>query len=332
MKSLILLASIFFLTGCASVPKQQIYNMPITTSETKAMPTRPLITSPSFSTPTKESSITPTNSPTPLANFPSPTPDAKIDKALLDSISSAWNTHDASIVRPLYTEKARYFTTEEMHKLYNGEAVDVLVSDVGFLDHVQKYEGYKIHMLGEPIGIYGKLIAFAYRWENENKSGYNAVALLRYENDRILLHIDVVSQNLTSEGESNAGYWSNNEIDNLFKAWNDAELSAASKLYSDQAIILSDEDLAQTPWRDYSVPPQLNRLLAQFAGWNPVLLGEPFRIDDMVIFAWHWERKNLDYPIGYGLRLLQYEDSSIVTDVRFAIRPWEEQGNNFLNP
>lgn len=114
------------------------------------------------------------------------------------------------------------------------------------------------------------------------------------------------------------------------KAWNDADVTAAENLYSESPVILSDEDLFQAPWRDFIHPPKLNQLLSQFVGWDPTVISEPQRVEDLVIFSWRWKIR--DYPIGYGIRLLHYNDSRIVTDIRFAIRPWESNGRSFMNP
>jgi len=332
MKSIIMLASIFFLTSCTSVPNQETRKIPVPTTSSTIMPTQPLLPDPSISSPTTNLIITATIPPASSASILIPTSDPHNDIANLDAFASVWSTHDASIIRTLYTDDARYFTEDEMRKLSNEETIDVFVSDVGFLDQVQKYNGYKIHILREPIGIYDKLVTFAYRWENDERAGYNAVALLRYENGKILLHIDIVSTVLTAGAVDDSDYLSTINLDNLMKAWNDANMPAANKIYSTDAIVLSDEDLAQSPWRDYRHPPQIKNLFTQFAGWNPVLLSEPLRIDNMVIFAWRWNRTNFDYPAGYGVRFIHYEGSLITTDVRFAIRPWEKQGKEFNNP
>jgi hypothetical protein len=156
--------------------------------------------------------------------------------------------------------------------------------------------------------------------------------MLRFEDGRILLHVDLLSSEKTTGEENGVVNTPSSDFSKLMKAWNDADIEAASNLYTAQAVMLSDEDLAQAPWRDFSRLPQLKELLNQFSGWNPNLINQPIRIENMVIFAWRWNKSNLNYPAGYGLRLLRYDGAYIATDIRFAIRPWEVKGNTFLNP
>ena len=311
MKSLILITILFIVAGCAPAPIEQMSIAPIPSKSPSAIPTTP---------------------PTPIPTVSTSQPDHQVDLTVMNEFASAWNSHDPVTIRALYTEDARYFTEEQMQKLSNEESIDVLVSDAGFVDHVRRYEGYKIRILGEPIEIYTKLVAFAYRWENENKEGYNGVALLRYEGGRIFLHVDVVSPQQTPAEGNEPGAIPSTKLKDLMKAWNDGDLTAAGKLYGENPLVLSDEDLAQAPWRDHIQPPQLKDVLNQFAGWNPVLISDPLIIGDMVIFSWRWNLDYMDYPFGHGVRLLHYKDSLIATDIRFAIRPWENNGNPFMNP
>lgn len=311
MAKRILFTSLVFilLVACTSTPTGR------TNSESATIPSSPM---------------TPTNSSIPSPAVPSATPDSHVESLDLSAFASSWSTHDVTTIRSLYLDSARYFTEAEARKLYQEEPIHVLVSEDAFLDSVHKYDGYKMRILGKPFGVYGKLVAFAYRWERDDKIGYNGAALLRVEDGRIFLHIDFVSPQQIPGSADDTSHISTMSLDNLMKVWNDADLTAASQLYGDQAVILSDEDLAQALWRDFSQPAQIKDLFAQFAGWDPVVINEPIRIEDLVIFAWRW--KMISYPAGYGIRLIHYDDSRIVSDIRFAIRPWEGNGKPFMNP
>jgi hypothetical protein len=242
---------------------------------------------------------------------------------------AAWNSGDIGAIRSFYTADARYYPEAEMQNLYHGQPIDVLVSNPSFVNQVARYEGMTLRILDQPMMIYDTLAAFLYRWEN-NTEGYDGAALLRYENGKIFLHSFIESSQLTPNPLDGSSYVREVNLDDLMHAWNDSDLVAARDIYSEEAVILSDEDLAQAAWRDFSVPPKIDQLLTQFAGWNPTILGTPKRIGDLVIFAWHWQA--FDYPKGYGIRMLHIQDSKVGTDIRYAIRPWEANGKPFMVP
>jgi ketosteroid isomerase-like protein len=269
-----------------------------------------------------------TNAPS-TATIPSTESGSQVDIVDLSAFVSAWNTHDPSVIRALYTEDARYFTGDDLRKFQQEEKTNALVTNETFAEYIHRFDQFKMRILGEPIGIFGKLVAFAYRQENEG-TGFNGVMLLRYEEGKILLNVDVISSKQTLTQPDDSSQMTEIDLGNLMQAWNNADVTAAQNLYSDTAIILSDEDLIQAPWRDFVHPPQLKNLLTQFADWDPITISKAMRLEDMTVFAWRW--KSRSYPAGYGVRLLQYNDSKIVTDIRFAIRPWEGNGNHFLNP
>lgn len=279
---------------------------------------------------TAVTSIPPTNTPVPTPSIDlTPTVESHLDHVDISAFMSAWNTHDVAVIRGLYGDSARYFTEGEANNLYNEGAIDPLVAHDAFAGQVRKYDGYRMQILQTPFGIFGKLVAYLYRWENDTV-GYNGAALLRFEDGKIILHVDVVSSQQTPNPGNDPDQTSGINLDSLMKAWNDADVTAAENLYSESPVILSDEDLFQAPWRDFIHPPKLNQLLSQFVGWNPTVISEPQRVEDLVIFSWRWKIR--DYPIGYGIRLLHYNDSRIVTDIRLAVRPWESNGQSFMNP
>jgi ketosteroid isomerase-like protein len=256
-------------------------------------------------------------------------PGAELQTADLSDFVSSWNSHDVAKIRSLYTEDARYFPEQEMVNLKLERPIDVLVSGKTFEERVRLLDGLTLRILGDPLQVYEKLVAFAYRWENDAE-GHNGAALLRYEGDKILLHADLISSQASPNQPDASTYFADAQLNDLMQAWSRSDLQAAGQLYSEDAAILSDEDMLQVSWRDFPRPPGIEDLFAHFSGWEPRLWGKPLRIEDFVIFAWHWNVT--EYPAGHGLRLLHYDGSKIVTDIRIAIRPWEAQGNTFNNP
>jgi hypothetical protein len=257
------------------------------------------------------------------------TPETKVEPPELAAFVDAWNRKDVSEIRSLYTEDARYFSESEVQNLEFGKPIDVNVKDQEFAKNVEAYNNYQLRILGKPIVIFDKLIAFPYRWEKEGQ-GINGVALLRYENDKILIHTFLTSEKLTSNKSNDTQYFEDINLDDLMRTWNTADIKTAQKLYNEGASILSDEDLMQAPWRDFTDPPRLEQVISQFKGWDPVVDGTPKRIDDLIIYTWHWNIAN--DPIGHGVRIMRYKDATINTDIRYAIRPWETEGKPFMVP
>ena len=67
----------------------------------------------------------------------------------------------------------------------------MFVADAAFSESVREHQGLKFRIMGEPIRIFDKLVGLMYRLEDDNE-GYNGVALLRYEGEKIWLHTYVV--------------------------------------------------------------------------------------------------------------------------------------------
>ena len=330
MKKLFLLIFLSTLVACSGISKQEeVKPEQMETTYPDKMP-ESFLSTPTVvllaSTSTAEPSTT---SPTPEYATPTPIPDTHLGPVDLSSFVATWNSHDVQKIRTLYTDDARYYSEAEMQKLYQEEPVDVLVADPSFTERVDSSIGMTMRILGEPMMIYDKLVAFLYRRENTTE-GYDGAALLRLENNKIFLHSFIESDQLTTNPKDPSDYVKDIDLDPMMQFWNGKTPNATQDIYSENPIILSDEDLAQATWRDFSVPPKINQLITQFAGWNPAILDTPKGIGDVAIFGWHWE--TFSYPKGYGVRLVHFQDSQIITDVRYAIRPWEANGKTFMNP
>ena len=175
-----------------------------------------------------------------------------------------------------------------------------------------------------PIRIYEKLIAFSYL-RDTGMEPEEGVTILRLENGKILLQVDIP----VSESPGTISAAENIDLQEVLRVWNEADLTSAKTVYQANAAVLSDEDLIQTPWRDYQTPPTLQALLFQFKGWNPQVVGEPIRVGDTLLFSWRWFDK--DFPIGYGLCAIQAGEAGITKDIRMVIRPWETT-SSFMIP
>ena len=255
------------------------------------------------------------------------TPDPNLQVKDLSAFTQGWNSRDVQAIKALYTNDARIFSEAEARNMENQSAVNVNVSE-DLLTSLLKAmpEGYQIRVVGDPMMIYDKLVAFTYRLEGPTE-GYNAAGLLRYESDKIYQHVFFVSGTLTKNNAPASVPALDSTVSQMMDAWNKSDVKAATSLYASDALILSDEDLAQVQWRDFSFPPSLAQLLSQFSGWKPELISSPLQLGDMVLFAWRWNIR--DYPVGYGVRLVRVQNGMITTDIRYAIRPWEAQGKEF---
>ena len=330
MKKIILFTLLSTLVACSSISKQEEVKPaqmePTDPDKTPksilATPTVVILASTSTAEPS-------TTSPTSVNATSTPIPDTHLSMVDLSNFVSTWNSHDVQRIRTLYTNDARYYSEAEMQKLYQEEPIDVLVADPSFAERINSYTGLSMRILGEPLMIYDKLVAFLYRWENTTE-GYDGAALLRLENNKIFLHSFIESDQLTPNPKDPSAYVKNIDLDPMMQVWNNGDPNAAQEIYNENSVILSDEDLAQASWRDFSAPPKINQLVAQFASWNPAILDKPKGIGDVAIFGWHWE--TFAYPKGYGVRLVHFKESQIITDVRYAIRPWEANGKPFMNP
>ena len=267
----------------------------------------------------------PTSTPTEVTTMPTSNPNLQTKD--LSSFVEAWNSRDIQSIRALYSDNARIISESDAGKLGRQEPVDLTLNEeliAGCLQSIP--ETMKMRIVGEPMMVFDKLVAFTYRIEGETE-GYNAAGLLRYEGDKIYQHVFVVSDNLTSNSTPNTELSLKAPIDAMIEAWNQGDLQTASGLYSKDAIILSDEDLAQASWRDFQTPPTLKQLFNQFSGWKPAMDSPLVQMDDAVIFAWGWSIRN--FPAGHGVRLVKFQDGMITMDIRYAIRPWEVEGRKF---
>jgi hypothetical protein len=269
------------------------------------------------------------SSPVSPTTTPSAVPETQMSTVDLSEYTKAWNSGDINAIRSLYTADARYFSEEDLQALSDNEPIDVLVSSPKFAQQLERYQGKTMRIIDNPISVYGKLVAFTYRWEGPS-DGYNGVALLRYEGNKIFLHSFLNSDQLTTNQSGPSTNSNEINLSGLMQVWKSGDSKSAKGIYSANSVILSDEDLAQAEWRDFSVPPKIDQLLSHFLGWNPVTDGTQSSVEDMAIFAWNWTIGN--YPVGYGIRMVKHQESSIDIDVRYAIRPWETSGKPFMSP
>lgn len=242
----------------------------------------------------------------------------------LSAFISIWNSGDLELIRSLYKAEARYFNDTDITDFYKQKPVDVLVRSKAFSQKVKDQGENSLKIIGKPFGIYDKLTAFQY--ERESSSGIqNGVTLLRFEDGKVLLQVDIPEQDDQSAIDAAEKF----DLPELMRVWNEVDYDAAKSIYSPAATILSDEDLLQATWRDFKDPPKLNHLLKQFKGWNPEGIGKPLQVGNIILFPWHWYEK--DFPVGFGLRVIQVDEGGISKDIRFVIRPWETS-KPFLTP
>ena len=79
--------------------------------------------------------------------------------------------------------------------------------------------------MGEPIRIFDKLVGLMYRLEDDT-AGYNGVALLRYEGEKIWLHSYVVSAEQTPNPANDAELLAPIDLTALIDAWSAGDVSA----------------------------------------------------------------------------------------------------------
>ncbi len=274
-KSLLMISICMILlsTGCGAPAPAAVLQTPTPA----AIPTTP---TPPASSPTPSPTTEPTHEATSMI-----TPNPNLQTKDLSSFVDAWNSRDVQSISALYSEQARIMSEIELDKLERQTPVEINISDeliAGYLQSIP--QSMKLRVIGEPLMVFDKLVAYTYRIEGET-DGYNAAGLLRYEGDKIYQHVFLVSDKLTSNAATNKDPLLEAPIGQMLQAWLESDLQTASTVYSDDAIILSDEDIAQAKWRDFQTPPSLDQLFKQFSGWKPELDSPLVQLGDMVIFA-----------------------------------------------
>lgn len=313
--TLILFCIVFLSASCAAPTPTAPAPTPTPTALPAALSTS---TFPPVATPTEEPNFEVT---------PMITTDQNLHTKDLSSFIDTWNSRNVQSIQALYSENARILTESEAAKLKNQEPVNLEVNEELIAAYLQTIpQSMILRVIGEPVMVYDKLVAYTYRIEGETE-GYNAAGLLRYEGDKIYQHVFLVSDQLTSNAGSNNEPSPEPPIGQMMESWSAGDLTAASKVYAEDAIILSDEDIAQAKWRDFQTPPTLDQLFKQFSGWKPELISPPVQLEDMVIFARRWSIRS--FPAGHGVRLVKLQDGLITVDIRYAIRPWEVEGREF---
>jgi len=245
----------------------------------------------------------------------------------LSAFAEAWSSGDVAEIRAFYAGDATYLSVDEVGSLWDGEPAGVPVADDAFAERVAERAGWQMRIIGTPVGVYDKMVAFTFRWEDATE-GYDGAALLRYEGPTIWLHTYAVAPEPTPNRADDSSYLSPVDVGALMQVWRDGDVQGAGAAYTADAVILADEDLVRAPWRDYTTPPGIG-VVGSKVGWDPAVIGTPARLGDLAVFAWHWEA--FDYPAGYGVRLVRFSGDLIDIDIRYAVRPWEAQGRSFLD-
>jgi hypothetical protein len=274
------------------------------------------------------------------AAVPSPTvsqteqPAASLDLA---AFAKAWSSRDVDAIRSFYSAEAVYLSDEEVIALQRGEPVSPYVADGTFSDRLRAYEGLEMQILGEPVQIFDKLVGFTFRWQDD-LDGYNGVALLRYESDRIWMHTYSLSSDRTPNPSTSSQVLETVNMEPLMEAWSAGDVEAVKNFYTVNVGVLAvfnDEDILESLQGITHSAYELaggylaSEVLTQASVWGMVTLGQPVRIGELVLMTWKFE--SLAFPAGHGIRFLRYDGDKIVTDIRYAIRPWEVGGQTFAS-
>jgi len=259
-----------------------------------------------------------------------------LESADLTAFVEAWNSGKIEAIRAFYSDDAAYVSAEQVIALQRKEPVSVLVAEDAFAERVRERQGQQMRILGEPIKVSDKLIGFAFRWE-EGSAGYNGVALLRYEGGKIWLHTYTISTARTSNLSDEATL-KPVDLDGLMEVWSAGDVSAVKGFYAETGGIFpvfNDEDIANSLKGIVHSAQELaggyltSEVRGNAAQWGMTAVGQPLRLGDLVLYAWSW--KAFDYPVGYGVRFMRYDGAKISMDIRYALRPWEAQGQSFAS-
>jgi ketosteroid isomerase-like protein len=266
------------------------------------------------------------------SNTPGTGDTAYLETVDLTAFAEAWSAGDIEQIRALYAPDATYLSAEEVVALHHGP-LPVQVGDEAFAERVRERQGLTMKILGEPIQVFDKLVGFPFRWQ-DGSSGFDGVALLRYEGGLIWMHTYATSPERTPNPPDEP-ILEPVDLDALMEAWSAGDAQAVRSFYTNGAGVFNDEDIAQSLRGRVLSAQQLagGHLAGEVVGnggeWGMTAVGQPVRIGDLVLSVWSW--KAFDYPLGYGIRLLRYDGDKIDTDIRYAIRPWEARGETFMS-
>lgn len=256
-----------------------------------------------------------------------PPSEAEVRGFDLSPLVDAWNANDLDALRSLYAEDARLASIDEVAAVQQGASIPTSI-DEGALDHqLQALGNMRLRILGDPIQVTDKTAGFTFRLEGENE-GRNGVGLLRYEGEKIWLHVYALDPEMTPNPPTAISGLQPGSVDELNAAWTALDVPAVTQLYQEGARVWRDEDLVAILSGSGASPMSLEEQVRSRGSWGPMAVGAPVQVGNLVLFAWRWEA--YDYPNGFGVRLLQYDGNRIAADVRFALRPWEAAGEPFL--
>lgn len=246
----------------------------------------------------------------------------------LTAFVEAWSSGDLAAIRSQYTEDAVYLSAEEVVALQHQRPVSAPVQDETFADEVHGFDGMTLRILGDPQQVTDKQAMFFFRWEGEAQ-GKNGVALLRYEGDKVWMHVFALSEVLTPNPAPGSEALEAYDVEPLMQAWRSAEFGAVSGFYTDDLAIFNDEDILRALNGDYHSQAELDggylqSELREQGSWGMSASAPAVRLGDLVLLPWHWA--SLDYPVGYGVRMLRLDGDRVSQDFRFALRPWEVSG------
>jgi hypothetical protein len=270
------------------------------------------------------------------APVPSATPGTSsttvLETAELTAFAEAWSAGDIDAIRAFYTPDAVSLSAEQVVALQHGP-VPVQVADEAFAEQVGEHQGLTMRILGEPIRVFDKLVGFAFRWQ-DGSSGYDGVALLRYEDGLIWMHTYAISSERTANPADDS-VLTPVDLGPLMDAWSSGQAEVVQPFYTEGAGVFSDEDIALSlegkvlSAEDLAGGHLTSEVRENGGPWGMTAAGQPLRLGDLALSAWSW--KAFDYPVGYGIRLLRYEGDKIAMDIRYAVRPWEAGGETFLS-
>jgi hypothetical protein len=267
-----------------------------------------------------------------------PSPESNLRSIDLSAFADAWSSGDVKTIKTFYAPGAAYVSAEDAVALQRKEPVSVFVADAAFSERVRAHQGLKFRIMGEPIRIFDKLVGLMYRLEDDTE-GYNGVALLRYEGEKIWLHTYVLSAERTPNPAKDAEMLAPIDLTALMDAWSSGDVSAVRGFYNESDgvfAVFNDEDIALSLRGTVHTQDELagsylaSEIRTNSAPWGMRAVGQPQRLGDLVLYAWSW--KIFDFPVGYGVRFMRYDGDKIATDIRYAIRPWEVGGGQFMAP
>lgn len=254
----------------------------------------------------------------------------------LAGFAQAWSSGDAARIHAYYAGDAIFVSDRDVIALQKKETTPVKFADLDLAGYLALYPQMEMVVLGDPV-LMEKQLGYFFRWQDANQ-GYDGVSILRFENGQIWMHTYALSAELTPNRQNAVESLEAQAMPPLYAAWSGGDFEPVKQFYTPNDgvfAVFNDEDIYNSMRGLVHTPQELagdylsSEVLSQASQWGMSLVGQPLRLGEFVLMTWRFDE--FDYPVAHGIRFLRMDEDKILTDIRYAMRPWEVNGGTFTS-